>query len=128
MEKRKEKFKKDIEENLEIDIFLLEYQKKKIGLLILNSCKNIKENKNCAEIIAIYLLPEFWHCGLGEEMMKFSLERFRNFSAKEIVIWVLEKNTKARKFYEKFGFLPSGNKKILKIENAIEIEYKLCID
>ncbi|RXZ71543.1 GNAT family N-acetyltransferase [Fusobacterium necrophorum] len=128
---RKEKFKKDIEKNSSIDIFLLETffngKMEKVGFLVLSSLKLQKRNNHIAEIIALYILPEFWGQGFGKVMMEFSIERFQRFHAKEIILWVLKDNKRARSFYKKFGFVSTGEERELPIEHVPEIEYKLII-
>jgi ribosomal protein S18 acetylase RimI-like enzyme len=62
------------------------------------------DGKEKAEIYAIYVLPEFWNQGIGRELLE-AAERSveaRKFIA--VTIWVLEKNTLARRFYEARGF------------------------
>lgn len=95
--------------------------------MILSSLQKITKDKNVAEIIAIYLLPEFWNSGFGKEILSFSIARAKDFGAKKIFLWVVVENKRARKFYEKNGFVVTGRKKILPIENKEEMEYMLDI-
>lgn len=127
LENRKKKFRRDIEENSMLDFFIIEFSEKAIGILILSSLQKITKDKNVAEIIAIYLLPEFWNSGFGKEILSFSIARAKDFGAKKIFLWVVVENKRARKFYEKNGFVVTGRKKILPIENKEEMEYMLDI-
>ena len=63
---------------------------------------------NVAELICIHSLCERWHQGYGSMMMNYILNEIRQTGYEEIILWVFEKNTRARKFYEKHGFVFSG--------------------
>ncbi|GGS51189.1 N-acetyltransferase [Planobispora rosea] len=60
------------------------------------------------EVYAIYVLAGHWSTGLGLALMTRSVERLRELGHREAGLWVLEGNTRARRFYERFGFTPSG--------------------
>ena len=61
----------------------------------------IKEN--IAEIMAMYILPEYQGFGLGSKFKNLFVEWLKQNNAKEFVIGVLKDNHKARKVYEKWG-------------------------
>jgi GNAT superfamily N-acetyltransferase len=65
--------------------------------------------KRVAEISAIYLLPEYWRKGLGQQLCKVLFDNVQKKGFKEITIWVLESNTQARHFYEMLGFIETGD-------------------
>ncbi|MFF5207047.1 GNAT family N-acetyltransferase [Streptosporangium sp. NPDC000396] len=60
------------------------------------------------EIYAIYVLSSHWSTGLGLALMERSTARLREMGHADVGLWVLEGNTRARRFYERFGFTPSG--------------------
>ena len=49
--------------------------------------------------------------GIGSEMMKVLLHEAETLRTKNIFLWVLEENFKARKFYEYFGFAPDATRR-----------------
>jgi RimJ/RimL family protein N-acetyltransferase len=55
------------------------------------------------ELYAIYLLPSVWSTGLGAELAKASLG-----DEPDVIVWVLEENERARRFYERLGLRPDG--------------------
>jgi len=57
------------------------------------------------EIISIYLLPDFIGKGYGKNLMEAALLELKRQGYKNVFLWVLEKNTRARDFYERYGFL-----------------------
>lgn len=64
-----------------------------------------------AEISAIYVSPDKWGQGIGQELLSAAEARARGEGFSELTLWVLDANQRARNFYEKFGFVPDGNTK-----------------
>ena len=56
------------------------------------------------EIVSIYFLPEYFGKGYGKRLIEAVIDELRKDGYKEIFLWVLEDNKRARKFYEKCGF------------------------
>jgi ribosomal protein S18 acetylase RimI-like enzyme len=52
------------------------------------------------EVRAIYLLPERWAQGLGRDLMAAAAVALNDSGFAEAVLWVLESNERARRFYE----------------------------
>lgn len=64
-----------------------------------------------AELICIHSLPDNWHKGYGEAMMKKILGDMEIAGFKEAVLWVFTDNKRARSFYEANGFKATEYKK-----------------
>lgn len=60
------------------------------------------------EIISIYLLPRYIGRGYGKQLLDSAIKNLGNSGYNEVFLWVLEENSHARRFYEKFGFVKSG--------------------
>ena len=63
-----------------------------------------KDGNDKAEIYAIYVLPKFWHQGIGRELLEGAERRIKDNRFIAVTLWVLEKNVLARRFYEARGF------------------------
>jgi ribosomal protein S18 acetylase RimI-like enzyme len=62
-----------------------------------------------AELYGLYLLPEYWGLGLGRQLYGLIETRMRRSPVQSLVLWVFERNTRARCFYEARGYqLESG--------------------
>ncbi|WMJ87447.1 GNAT family N-acetyltransferase [Anaerocolumna sp. MB42-C2] len=59
-----------------------------------------------------YVDPFFQGNGIGTKMMKTLLSQAEAIGAKNIFLWVLEENLKARRFYELFGFASDKTRKL----------------
>lgn len=69
-------------------------------------------------IIEFYVDTFFQGCGIGRAMMGAIHQEAMTLKAKNMFLWVLEENYKARKFYEAFGFASDG---IRSLEEGTEV-------
>jgi GNAT superfamily N-acetyltransferase len=60
------------------------------------------------ELYAIYVTPERWGSGAGRALMAAALDALRGAGFSEAVLWVLEDNPRARRFYERAGWVTDG--------------------
>jgi GNAT superfamily N-acetyltransferase len=63
------------------------------------------------EVYAIYVDPDRWGTGCGRALMEASLANLRAAGFDEVVLWVLEDNPRARRFYEAGGWTLDGAEK-----------------
>lgn len=80
------------------------------------------------ELYAIYVLPEAWGSGAGPALMSTALEELRGYSS--ATLWVLEDNPRARRFYEREGWILDGGRReeeILGVTVA-EVRYRTTFD
>jgi GNAT superfamily N-acetyltransferase len=61
-----------------------------------------------AEVRAIYLMPGVTGTGVGRLLMTASVERLGDRGYRDVTLWVLAANARARRFYELAGFRPDG--------------------
>jgi RimJ/RimL family protein N-acetyltransferase len=96
-----------------------------IGNLCLSSCRD-DDKPDVGEIIAIYLLEEYWGKGFGRELLTFAINKLKHMEFDEVIIWVLEETERARKKKKKSGFVHDGIKKEIYIgKPLVEIRYSL---
>ena len=79
------------------------------------------EFKDYAEIICIHSLASNWGNGYGSIMMKHILQQIKEAGFNKVMLWVFEENNRARKFYEKHGFILSDKTK--EFCDSIEVMY-----
>lgn len=61
------------------------------------------------EIISIYCLPEYIGKGYGKQLLHAVLHELELLGYHDVFLWVLEENKRARRFYEKAGFILSND-------------------
>ena len=61
-----------------------------------------------AELYALYVAPAYWSTGTGRALIGRVLEEAQAEGYPRILLWVLEQNARARRFYERAGFRQRG--------------------
>ena len=87
-----------------------------------------RDESGKGELFAIYVLPEAWGSGAGSALMASALEALRGYSS--AMLWVLEENPRARRFYEREGWILDGGRRdeeILGVTVA-EVRYRTTFD
>jgi L-amino acid N-acyltransferase YncA len=72
------------------------------------------------ELYAIYVHPGAWDTGAGRELMRAGLRALGELGYREAILWVLESNARARRFYEKGGWRADG---ATKVDRRGEVEF-----
>jgi ribosomal protein S18 acetylase RimI-like enzyme len=70
-----------------------------------------RDDDAAAELHAIYVLPSVWGTGAGAALMRAGLDAMRTRFSGEAVLWVLEDNPRARRFYEREHWALDGARK-----------------
>ncbi|NMB01941.1 MAG: GNAT family N-acetyltransferase [Firmicutes bacterium] len=86
-----------------------------IGVLTIGRLREEHAGDQDGEIISIYLLPEYFNQGYGKMMMDFAIAKLCALGLSNIYIWVLKGNSRARRFYEKCGFVLTAKEKTIQI-------------
>jgi ribosomal protein S18 acetylase RimI-like enzyme len=68
------------------------------------------------ELIAIYVDPDRWGTGAGAALMTAALADLAGRGWTEIRLWVLADNARARRFYERFGLAPDGERAMFRVD------------
>ena len=66
------------------------------------------DSQRAAEIYAIYLMPAAWDQGIGRQLMAAALACLGEAGFDQVILWVLDSNARARRFYEAGGWLTDG--------------------
>ena len=61
------------------------------------------------EVVSLYLLPEYMGRGYGGPLLEAAVDTLAEQGFRDMLLWVLEENRRARRFYEKHGFRPAGH-------------------
>jgi GNAT superfamily N-acetyltransferase len=60
------------------------------------------------ELRALYVVPDAWGTGAAQELMNAALAEMRSAGLRLAVLWVVEENARARRFYEREGWSADG--------------------
>jgi GNAT superfamily N-acetyltransferase len=85
------------------------------------------ERADEGELYAIYALPTAWGTGAGPELMRAAAGALREAGFLAAVLWVLEDNPRARRFYEREGWsLDGGHREGEHLGVAtVEVRYRI---
>ena len=80
------------------------------------------------ELYALYVHPAWWSTGTGRALMDHVLAKVSRAGFPNVMLWVLERNARARRFYERAGFQPDGASHVLDgLGGVIEIRYRRAL-
>jgi ribosomal protein S18 acetylase RimI-like enzyme len=105
------------EKNSEVRVWVAEREGKVVGFV----CTGLPQTSGAAnatmyedgtaELQAMYLVEDAAGKGAGRALIIRALADLRQRGYESVILWVLEENERARKFYEKAGFHLDGAKK-----------------
>lgn len=85
-----------------------------------------RDEEGAGEVYAIYVEPERWGAGVGRALMERTLKALADRGYREAVLWVLEDNPRARRFYEAGGWrLEHGRSEQIGGVEARVVRYRL---
>ncbi|MGN6798019.1 MAG: GNAT family N-acetyltransferase [Gaiellaceae bacterium] len=71
-----------------------------------------------------YVRPEWWGTGVADELHAAAVDAMPD--CPELRLWVLEENHRARRFYEKHGWRPNGETRIVPYPpSPLDVGYSL---
>jgi RimJ/RimL family protein N-acetyltransferase len=68
----------------------------------------IQDEGEVGLIYFLYVLSEYWGCGVGKALMRAAMDQLRDLGLSEAILWVLRDNQRARRFYEGCGWREDG--------------------
>lgn len=96
--------------------------KKAVGFISYGNFRD--EAIQAGEIIALYVLKDYYGKGVSEQLMHAAFVALDQFS--EIYLWVLKDNKRAIAFYQKMGFTFDGQEQILKLGKPVKELRMMC--
>jgi RimJ/RimL family protein N-acetyltransferase len=77
------------------------------------------------ELYVIYVDPAHWGAGVGRELIRAGEARMRELGHRRVVLWVLDDNPRARRFYEAAGWQLDGEQRPIEFlgQTVSEIRY-----
>jgi RimJ/RimL family protein N-acetyltransferase len=77
------------------------------------------------ELNVIYVDPAHWDSGVGRELIRAGEDRMRELGYRHVVLWVLDDNPRARRFYEAAGWRVDGERRPIEFlgQTVPEVRY-----
>ncbi|HEV2125724.1 MAG TPA: GNAT family N-acetyltransferase, partial [Chloroflexota bacterium] len=94
-----------------------------------NTVPATEELAGTAELQTLYLAPEVVGTGKGAALIRCALNDLRARGYGAAVLWVLDTNARARRFYEKGGWQADGTEKTEQLWGITvrEVRYRIAL-
>jgi GNAT superfamily N-acetyltransferase len=89
-------------------VWVAERGERMIGFAAVGPSRDGDTEASVAEVYAIYVEPGVVGTGVGRILFKHAVDFLRGHGYGAAILWVLETNARARRFYERAGWRPDG--------------------
>ena len=80
-------------------------------------------------VARMYVAPECWGQGIGRLLHGAAIDHLRAVGYDEATLWVLERNQRARSWYERLGWMATGERKpVFRPAGIDELRYRRALD
>ena len=90
----------------EYDAFVADDEGTIVGFV---ACGPPEDEDEQRELFAIYVLPDAWGTSAATGLMHAALDAMQGRGAPSAILWVLDDNPRARRFYEREGWQADGS-------------------
>ncbi|MFC4592146.1 GNAT family N-acetyltransferase [Sphaerisporangium corydalis] len=98
-----------------------------VGWLAMGPCRDPDAQAGDGEIYALYVRPDVIGTGAGHALMDAALAAAKERHLRRLLLWVLEDNARARRFYGSAGFGMDGTRSMWEVGGTAvpELRYRL---
>ncbi len=82
------------------------------------------ETPGAAELYGLHVVPDRVGSGVGRALMISALDQLRGYGQPRAVLWVLDGNARARRFYERGGWVADGARREEPIGTASTVQLR----
>lgn len=87
-----------------------------------------RDRARAGELLALYVAPEHWSTGAGRTLLAAASEKLAADGHRSLALWVLEGNSRARRFYERHGLRPTGHRRTVTLGAPVpEVRYEAAL-
>ena len=76
------------------------------------------------EVYAINVDPDWIGRGVGQPLFSAAVATLTDFGFTDLVLWVVRENARARRFYERNGWLADGGQQCIEFGGATVVELR----
>ncbi|SFG16915.1 GNAT family N-acetyltransferase [Sporolactobacillus nakayamae] len=95
-----------------------------VGMMSIGKSRDKDLDDHAAEVSSIYCISDVWGKDCGRQLMDFAMRQLKRQSFETVSLWVFEQNARARRFYEKYGFVFDGKKEKSEIGGKLLTEMR----
>jgi GNAT superfamily N-acetyltransferase len=87
-------------------------------------CRDADAGPRAGELYALYVRHERWGTGVSAELLERALASLAEQALAPVSLWVLSDNARARRFYEREGFvLDAGHERVAKVTRGYALAH-----
>ena len=113
------------EEPEERDIWVAEVDGKVVGFAQTGPNRDGISDHRVAELYCIYLGSGAIGTGVGRKLFTHAIDHLRTRGYERVVLWVLERNERARRFYETAGWQHEGTSRVDPGDGCKDLQYSI---
>ncbi len=98
------------------------------GFVVAGSSRDPDVDESIGELHAINVDPDHWGTGVGAALFEAAEARLRAAGYRRATLWVVDGNTRARRFYERYGWAPDGTEKVDDRFGPSIVEVRYAVD
>jgi GNAT superfamily N-acetyltransferase len=125
---REQKWRPQLEPTYPPRTWLLEEDDSPVAFATCGPARDSDVLEETGELYAMYQLETVAGTGAGRALMEHVLDDLQQQGFQRAILWVLEGNQRARRFYEKAGWLPDGKAKAEPATEGIRREVRYAKD
>jgi GNAT superfamily N-acetyltransferase len=97
------------------------------GDVIVGLATGLNQGQGSWHLVGMWVSPHVRGTGVADLLVGAVLEMARESGATSVSLWVTEVNDRARAFYRRLGFLPSGGRQLVRPEDPDRWEEELVL-
>jgi GNAT superfamily N-acetyltransferase len=111
-----------------LQAWIAEFGGSVVGFALTQPCRDEDQDQSTtAELSALYLIRRVWRTGIGRRLMHRALQEIRDQGFRCAILWVLEDNVRAIRFYERAGWIQDKRDPSFKDFGAAALRYRITL-
>lgn len=107
----------------ELNVFVAIVDEQLIGWIAVGASRDKDADpQRCAEVMALYVLAEHWHMGVGAALWRAGLEALIGQGYHRATLWVLAENHRAIKFYQRAGWAEEPRSEVELVRGGVTLK------
>ena len=94
-----------------------------VGVSTFGADRDLPKDANHGELWALYVAPSHWGRGFGYALLRDAEEALAATGRRDLALWVLQGNDRARTFYERAGWRDDNGMKPFGDSGLYEVRY-----
>lgn len=98
-----------------------------VGFFVIQPSRDEGADDKTLELVSLYLDPSRVRKGFGSAAVRWIAGEAHRRGDRQVTLWVLDENTRAKVFYLKCGFVPDGSRKPSGLGDTSEIRMRMDV-